>query len=164
VFQYKIQPPALPRCVDRPRLTRLVRPYPVVVLAAPAGSGKTCLAAQLAAATGGPTAWFLADELDRGQAEIAGQLLSALAIAWADLATPAAAPLDGSVAASLLGAALQTVAGPGCVVIDDVHLLPADALDAVLRLVIATLPPDCRLVVCTRGDVPHALLRAQAAG
>jgi DNA-binding SARP family transcriptional activator len=164
MFQYKVHPPALPRCVDRPRLTRLVRPYPVVVLAAPAGSGKTCLAAQVAAATGGPTAWFLADELDRGQAEIAGQLHSALGIAWADLAAPVATPLDGMVAVSLLGAALQTIAGPGCVVMDDVHLLPAEALDAVLRLVVAALPPGCRLVVCTRGDVPQALVRAQAAG
>lgn len=161
---YKIKPPPLPRCVERPRLLRLVLSHPVVVLAAPAGSGKTCLAAQLAVATGGPTAWFLADELDRGSSEIAAQMGAALGLAWADLGVPERPAFDGDMAVSLLGAALETLAGPGCVVMDDVHLLPVDALEAVLRTTVAALPPDCRLVVCTRAGVPEALVRAHADG
>ena len=163
-LHYKIARPSLPACVDRPRLLRLALPSPIVVLTAPAGSGKSCFAAQLAAATGGPTAWFLADELDRGRAEIAGQLRSALGVAWADIDRPAAPPSDGDVALSLLVAALETLAGPGSLVMDDVHLLPCDAVDAVLRAVVAVLPPGCRLVVCTRAGVPEALVRARAAG
>ena len=161
---YKINPPPLPRCVERPRLLRRVLAHQVVVLAAPAGSGKTCLAAQLATATGGPTAWFLADELDRGRAEIATQLGAALSVAWSDLGGTSAAASNGDLAVALLGAALETLAGPGCVVMDDVHLLPTDALDAVLRTTVAALPPACRLVVCTRAGVPESLLQAHADG
>ena len=65
---------------------------------------------------------------------------------------------------AVLRATLETLAGPGCVVLDDVHLLPADVLDVVLRTLTAALPPDCRLVVCTRAGVPEALARASAAG
>jgi hypothetical protein len=61
-------------------------------------------------------------------------------------------------------AALETLAGPGTLVMDDVHLLPCGELDAVLRAVVAALPPGCRLVVCTRAGAPEALVRAQAAG
>ena len=48
-------------------------------------------------------------------------------------------------------ATLETIAGPGCLVIDDAHLLPADVLDSVARAAAATLAPDCRLVVRTCG-------------
>ena len=65
---------------------------------------------------------------------------------------------------SLLVAALETLAGPGSIVMDDVHLLPGDALDAVLRAVLAAMPPGCRLVVCTRGGAPAPLVGAAAAG
>ena len=67
MVRYKLEPPALPGCIDRPRPIGLAWPWPIVVLAAPGGSGKTCLAAQIAKVTGGPTAWFLADELDRDE-------------------------------------------------------------------------------------------------
>jgi DNA-binding SARP family transcriptional activator len=136
----------------------------VVVLAAPAGHGKTCLAAQLAAATGGPLAWFTADELDRDRAGVVTQLFRALGRVWTDLGDTMPAVLDDDAAVPLLGAALETLAGPGCIVLDDVHLLPGHVLDAIARTAIDALPADCRLVVCTRGDPPASVLRAEAAG
>src|SRR5262245_61404218 len=163
MLRYKVAPPPLPICVERPRLLRRVLPAPVVALAAPAGHGKTCLAAQVAAATSGPVAWFLADELDRDRAGVVAQVLNSLAAAWADLAGPVADALDDDRAVPVLGSALATLAGPGCLVMDDVHLLPRDILDALARTALAALPPDCRLVICTRGDVPEAVLRAEAA-
>jgi DNA-binding SARP family transcriptional activator len=141
-----------------------VLPHPIVVLAAPAGHGKTCLASQVAAATGGPTAWLLADEMDRDRATVVGQLFAALESAWIDLTGSAPSTLDDDSAVPLLGAALETLAGPGCIVLDDVHLLPTEVLDAVARTAVAALPPTCRLVVCTRGGVPDALVGAEATG
>src|SRR5688572_33315962 len=88
MVRYKLEPPALPGCIDRPRPLGLALPWPVVVLAAPGGSGKTCLAAQIATETGGPTAWFLADELDRDEADVARQLGASFARAWAGLEGP----------------------------------------------------------------------------
>ena len=162
MLRYKVTPPLLPRCVDRPQLLRRALSAPVVVLAAPAGHGKTCLAAQVAAATGGPVAWFLADELDRDRAGLAAHVLRALAAAWIDLGDTVPESLDDDSAVPLLGSAMETLAGPGCLVMDDVHLLPGDVLDAIVRTAIAALPPDCRMVIGTRGGVPKALLRAEA--
>ena len=71
-------------------------------------------------------------------------------------------PDDGA-ALAVLSVTLETIAGPGCLVIDDAHLLPADVLDSVARAAVATLAPDCRLVVCTRGAVFGELLCAEAA-
>ena len=164
MVRYKLEPPALPGCIDRPRPLGLARPWPIVVLAAPGGSGKTCLAAQIAKVTGGPTAWFLADELDRDESDVARLLGASFARAWRELDAPVTDPGDAAVALAVLRATLETLAGPGCVVLDDVHLLPADVLDVVLRTLTAALPPDCRLVVCTRAGVPEALARASAAG
>jgi DNA-binding SARP family transcriptional activator len=162
MLRYKVTPPQLPVCVDRPRLLRRVLPAPVVVLAAPAGHGKTCLAAQVAADTSGPVAWFLADELDRDRAGVVAQLLHALAAAWSDLGDAVPGSLDDDLAVPVLGSALETLAGPGCLVMDDVHLLPPDVLAALVHTALAALPPDCRLVICTRGNVPEAVLRAEA--
>ena len=164
MLRYKVTPPPLPRCVERPRLLEQVLPAPVVVLAAPAGHGKTCLAAQVAAATGGPVAWFVADELDRDRATVVVQLFAALGAAWHALGPALPSALDDEAAVPLLGAALETLAGPGCLVLDDVHLLPAKVFEPIVRTAVAALPPDCRLVVCTRGRVPDSLLRAVAMG
>jgi ATP/maltotriose-dependent transcriptional regulator MalT len=160
--RYKVTPPQLPLCVDRPRLLRHVLPAPVVVLAAPAGHGKTCLAAQVAAATSGPVAWFLADELDRDRSGVLTQVLCALAAAWTDLEGTVPESLDDELAVPVLASAFETLAGPGCLVMDDVHLLPGDILETLVRTALAALPPDCRLVICTRGAVPGAVLRAEA--
>src|SRR5262245_53883669 len=122
MLRYKVTVPRLPRCVDRSRLLERVSASPVVVLAAPAGYGKTCLAAQLASATGGPVAWFLADEMDRDRATVVSQLFAALGSAWDDLADAEPSSVDDESAVPLLGAALEMLAGSGCVVMDDIHL------------------------------------------
>jgi DNA-binding SARP family transcriptional activator len=151
--------------VARHRLLEQVWPVPALTLSAPAGYGKTCFAAHVGAASGGPVAWFLADELDRDRAGVVSHLLGALGGAWADVGEPAGnAVLDDESAVPFLVALLETLAGPGCLVFDDAHLLGGEILDPVVRAVAAALPSDCRFVVCTRGPVPEPLLRAEAMG
>jgi hypothetical protein len=164
VLRYKITPPVVERSVPRPRLLDAARAGRCTVLAAPAGHGKTCLASQLAEALPGPAAWFSADELDRDLAGVAAQLLAALGRAWPDLADLAPATVDDDAALPLLASAMETLAGPGCLVIDDAHRLPPPVLDAVARTAVDALPAECRLVVCTRHDAPEPLVRAEAAG
>jgi DNA-binding SARP family transcriptional activator len=134
----------------------------VVVLTGPIGHGKTCLAAQIVADA--PVAWFTADELDRDATGVVAQLSIALGRAWPDLAGVAPAGSDDAAALPLLAATLETVAGPGSIVVDDAHLLGAELLDAVARTMLAALSPACRLVVCTRGDLTPSLVRASAEG
>ena len=162
-FARKITAPTLPPCIDRPELRARALGAPASVLAAPPGHGKTCLAAQIGAASGGPTAWFTSDELDHDAVGLVDQLVAALARAWPDLDAPAAALTDDAAALPLLGATIETLAGPGCLVLDDAHRLGAPLLDAVVGVALAALPPTCRLVVCTRGTVTPAVLRAEAA-
>jgi DNA-binding SARP family transcriptional activator len=162
-FARKITAPALPPCIDRPELLDRALAARATVLVAPPGHGKTCLAAQIGAASGGPTAWFTADELDHDAVDAVGQLVAALARAWPDLDAPAAAVTDDAAALPLLGATLETLAGPGCVVLDDAHVLGVPLLDAIVGVALAALPPACRLVVCSRGTVTPAVLRAEAA-
>jgi hypothetical protein len=73
-------------------------------------------------------------------------------------------PSDDPGAVDVLAAAIETLSGPGCVVLDDVHLLPGDVVDAVVRTAAAALPDEWRLVVCTRGPLPDGLLRCEATG
>ena len=164
VLRFKIAPPALPVCIDRPRLMDAAAARPIVALSAPAGYGKTCLGSQLAAATPGPTAWFTADELDRDRAAVVSHVLASLAGAWHDLGTRDPDALDDDAAVGVLGATLETLAGPGCIVLDDVHLLAPDVLDAVLRVTFAATPPDVRLVVATCAGVGPRLLQEASAG
>jgi DNA-binding SARP family transcriptional activator len=152
----------MPPRLDRPDLVERARSAPVVVLTGPIGHGKTCLAAQIV--DGAPVAWFTADELDRDATGVVAQLSAALARAWPDLAGLAPAGGDAAAALPLVAATLETVAGPGSVVVDDAHLLDAELLDAVVRTILAALSPACRLVVCTRGDLTPSLVRASAEG
>ncbi len=83
----------------------------------------------------------MADELDRDRSTVVGHLFAALGSAWPDVADLAPATIEDDAAVPLLGAALEQLAGPGCLVMDDVHLLPSDVLDAVVRTALAGLPP-----------------------
>ncbi len=132
MLEYKLRPPSLPACFDRTDLVRRALAGRLVLLAAPAGHGKTCLAAQVGAAGGGPTAWFTADELDRDAGTLVAQLLAALTRAWPDLGDASPSITDEDAALPLLAATLQTLAGPGCVVIDDAHLTDPGLLDAIV--------------------------------
>src|SRR5262245_11698534 len=162
MLTYKVTRPSTPPCIERPLLLARALSRPVVALCAPAGHGKTCFAAQIADASAGPAAWFTADEFDRDPAGVVGQVLAALAHAWPEL--PAVDEPDDTTAVALLAATLETVAGPGIVVLDDLHLLPPDLGGAVLGAALAALPSTCRLVVCTHYDPAEVVVRADAAG
>ena len=91
-------------------------------------------------------------------------VFGALGEAWSDLADSVPRVLDEDAAVPLLGAALETLAGPGCLVFDDAHLASRRVLEAILHTTIAALPAGCRLVLCTRGSVPAEVLRVEAMG
>ncbi|MEO1059817.1 MAG: hypothetical protein AAFZ07_00260 [Actinomycetota bacterium] len=130
--------PRLGVAVDRPRLLALAGRAPVVVLAAPEGSGCTTVAAQLAVADGGTVAWC--------------RLTSGYDTA-ADVVQMVADGLDAEIGAArrVIDLAEQLLdlfdRGPLTVVIDDQHLAADGDLDRVIAECVELLPDDGRIVV-----------------
>ncbi len=163
VLEHKVTVPPTAGAIARPELVARSLACQVALLTAPAGHGKTYLAAQIAAASGGPTAWFSADDLDQDTLGVVEHMLAALARAWPDAASPSATLTDDAAALPVLAATIETLAGPGCLVLDNAHLVGRALLDAVVGAVLAALPSPCHLVVCTRDAVTPALLEAEGA-
>jgi LuxR family maltose regulon positive regulatory protein len=142
---------------------------PVVAMTAPAGYGKTVLAAEWAKRDPRPFVWLSVDRHDNDPTV----LLTYLAVGL-DRVEPIDASVLGMLAsrgASVsqtvlprLGAALASMALPVVVVLDDVHLLhDQQGLDAVAVLV-DHLPPGSQLAVTGRGEPPLPLARWRAEG
>jgi DNA-binding SARP family transcriptional activator len=163
VLEHKVTVPPTEGAIARPELVARARARQVALLTAPAGHGKTYLAAQVAAAAGGPVAWFNADDLDQDALALVEQVLAALGRAWPDAASPARTLTDDAAALPLLTATIETLAGPGCLVLDNADLVGRALLDAVVDAVLAALPSACHLVVCARDVVTPAIVRAEAA-
>ncbi len=140
------RPPRLPRALDRPRLHRLLLdgPEPACLVVAPPGSGKTVAAAQaLDARPGTRRGWCRLSPGASGGADLVRLAASAFG---APLGEPGAGPLERA-------AALLDILGeqPTTLVVDDYDLARPEECDAVLAEVLALLPPDCRIVVCSAG-------------
>jgi len=99
VVETRLIPPRLPRrWLRRPRLDRLLAEaaeYPVTVVSASAGYGKSSALASFAARGGWPVIWY---SLGQGAADPLVFLLH-LAHAWRKVAPQAGAPLGGVIAA-----------------------------------------------------------------
>jgi LuxR family transcriptional regulator, maltose regulon positive regulatory protein len=142
---------------------------PVVAVCAPAGYGKTVLAAQWAKRDPRPFVWLSIDGNDNDPAV----LLTYLAVGL-DRVEPIDPAVLGALASRgastagtvvpLLGVALSAKALPVVVVLDDVQLLhDQEGLDAIAVLV-DHLPPGSQLVVISRGEPPLPVARWRAEG
>jgi LuxR family transcriptional regulator, maltose regulon positive regulatory protein len=141
----------------------------VVVVSAPAGSGKTVLVRSWLGAAGlaGRAGWVpvLAGECDEQRFWVS--VLDALrqTSAGAELVRPAtAAPdLDGWAMTERLLKDLAPLAERVWLVIDDVHELGPEALRQ-LQLLVLRAPPELRLVLVTRRDMRLGLHRLRLEG
>ena len=161
--------------VARPELVaRLIsgRRRRLALLCAPAGWGKTVLLSQWAASPEEtrPFAWvsldpedgdpvrfwsYLIEALRTVDPAVGTRALSGLSGAGADLADVVVAPLINDLAAS----ARQFV-----LVLDDYHLLHADAIHSTLGFLLRRLPSGVQLAIGSRADPPLPLARLRAAG
>ena len=142
---------------------------PVVAICAPAGYGKTVLAAEWAKRDQRPFVWLSIDPQDNDPAV----LLTYIAVGL-DRAEPIDPAVLGTLASRgasitqmvlpLLGAALSSKALPVVLVLDDVHLLhDQESLDAVTVLV-DHLPQGSQLAVTSQGEPPLPIMRWRAEG
>ena len=174
----KLRVPRIPAgFVARPRLTRqldegLARG--LILVCAPAGSGKTSLVASWAgtswAGTGArPIAWLSLDPGDNDPARFWRHVFAALDLARPGigsrvaplLSLPEPPPSDVLVTV-LLNEALT---GDGLVlVLDDYHVIDSEPLHKAIGFLAGNLPPELRLVLTSRSVPPLPLARLRARG
>jgi LuxR family maltose regulon positive regulatory protein len=149
---------------ERPRL---------VLVAAPAGFGKTTLLAQWLARVQGSqcrVAWLALDPGDADLRLFLTHLVAAIQTAEPEVGVDAlallgaggAAPTD-AVLVSLIND-LDVVAGPTVVALDDYHVIDVAAVHEAVTFLLDNLPPQVTLAMTTRADPPLPLSRLRARG
>jgi LuxR family transcriptional regulator, maltose regulon positive regulatory protein len=160
----KLTPPAgRDQWAPRPRLVERLAAgarYPLTVVAAPAGFGKTTLLSAWAAGHGGPVAWVTLDAADRDPQRFWSYLAAAL-----DRLAPGVADVT-PLGAATLAARLESCppAAGAALILDDYDTVDTPAIHDEVSFLIDHLPGWLRLVVSSRGAPPLALARRRARG
>jgi LuxR family transcriptional regulator, maltose regulon positive regulatory protein len=167
----KIQPPEIrPEWLDRPALLhRLsVTTARLIVISAPAGSGKTVLVSQWrAAAESSRFAWTTLDHGDNDPSRLWWKVISAVRRACPefDVDPPQVlAPRQGRVLLPALIARLSSLRAPVVLVLDDYHLVNHHRCHAQVESLLRDLPQPVQVVLITRAIPPLGLARLRAAG
>ncbi len=172
----KLTPPTAPvQLVERPRLNEVLdRAFDdaavrVLLVSAPAGSGKTTLVASWLATTDTSVAWLQADSADHDPARFWTHVVAALARQLPDLEAAVAAALPGSAVDSRplverLTNHLAASGEPVALVIDDYHLITNEAVDHSIEQLVELAPATFTLVVCSRVDPSLRLSRLRVRG
>ncbi|RLC62551.1 MAG: hypothetical protein DRI80_06120 [Chloroflexota bacterium] len=194
LVQTRLHPP--PLCGDvipRPRLLDVLHTalasYPLTLISAPAGYGKTTLLAAYCAEVqrGEPLfsstplhfrppaqiAWLSLEEEDNDPVHFLNGLIAALCCLNSACGTTAqmlfsSLPNPSAEARRIVGVLindiLETLPDPFALILDDLHLITEPAVFAALDYLLERLPPQMHLVIATRHDPPLALARLRARG
>jgi LuxR family maltose regulon positive regulatory protein len=144
----------------------------VMLLSAPAGSGKTVLLSSwlVARELPGSACWLTLDSDDNDVSRLLADLLSALRSCMpADSASPLAAlrpPLsaDHERTLALLSNGLADLREPIVLVLDEIHMLRAPAATGAIDFLVRHAPPQLRLLLAGRADPPLPIERMLVAG
>lgn len=150
--------PSLPSgYVARHRLSDMIHrgvKAPLTLVSAPAGTGKTVLAADFAASCRWPLAWITLEDADQSHAEFWSHLLSAFELAGVDVAAIASLgrSSEPQTRATPLAETLATLRHPMVLVLDT-GAMPVDSVrDSTLATVLGRSEGVLRLVLLTRAD------------
>jgi LuxR family maltose regulon positive regulatory protein len=171
----KLQPPAPPaRLVDRVRLGAVLdgadaADVPLVLVSAPAGSGKSTLVAGWAAAHTGAVAWLQLEESDADPARFWVSVTTAIGRANPEVAAHLEPLVAGSLGAGqVVVPALVNEVGSLTerlvVVMDDYHLIDDAEVHRGVERLIDLCPRQLSLVLITRADPPFRLGRMRVRG
>jgi LuxR family transcriptional regulator, maltose regulon positive regulatory protein len=165
----------LPRAhlVRRSHLTeRLIQGAkgPLTLVSAPAGFGKTTLLAEWLSERATPAAWLSLDAGENDPARFLAYLVAAVQTIVPNtgkgvlgaLHSPQPPPIEALLTVLLND--LTRLADPFVLVLDDYHLIDAQAVDQALTYLIEHLPPQMHLVLATREDPALPLARFRARG
>ncbi|HYG58530.1 MAG TPA: hypothetical protein VD902_10775, partial [Symbiobacteriaceae bacterium] len=165
-------PPKRPREIHRHRLTEQLLTNlnrKLTLISAPAGFGKSTLAADLARRAGRPAAWVSLDHTDNDPMRWGAYLLAAIRQAGIPVSgqLQSLLRLEGQTSLETLVATLinevATAAFPLLLVLDDYHLIVANEIHEAVALLLDRLSPGFHVVITTRTrpQLPLARLRAR---
>jgi LuxR family maltose regulon positive regulatory protein len=167
----RIQPPVTrPQWLDRPALLRRLSGTTarLILISAPAGSGKTVLASQWCAIPGSsPIAWATLDPGDNDPARLWWKVISAVRRACPQFDAGQQRllmPGQGRVLLPDLIAGLTALRAPVVLVLDDYHLVNQRRCHEQVEDLLRDLPQCARVVLVTREIPPLELARLRAAG
>src|SRR5690606_7956348 len=169
----KVQIPPLPlHQVSRDRLVERIEQtlpaYRLLLLAAPAGYGKSTLLVQWARASRMQVAWFSIDAEDNDFARFFRYLLAAWAQVEPSVTQSRLGLLLGSIDPdhdAVLTAWLNVandVSQHTVFVLDDYHLIEDPAIHRAVEFLLDHLPPRLHVVLAARGEPPLPLARYRA--
>jgi len=162
-----------PDLVPRPRLQACVTAglrYPLTLLTAPAGFGKTTLLASCIVDQKTPVAWLSIDKEDNLAERFLKYLLAALQQADNSIGNEAARLFEESpqtyfeTVLTLLINDLLSFPGEMTLVLDDYQFISSQAVHEILTFLLEHCPKTFHLVIATRSDPPLPLARLRARG
>ena len=168
-------PRAQPGLVARPRLAGRLDEgldHGLVLIAAPAGYGKSVLLSEWARAQAQPVAWLSLDGRDNDPVRFWRHVLAALDRACpgigervGPLAGPPPPPAFDPLVTALINDVVADAGRPDALlVLDDYHLVSSDSVHASVRFLLEHRPPQLRIVLAGRSDPPLGLARYRARG
>src|SRR6266487_6708336 len=166
-------PPLRPHVVSRPRLLERLNEglhRKLILIAAPAGFGKTTLISEWVEGIERPTAWLSLDEGDNDPTRFLTYLVAALQTIAANIGEgvlgmlQSPQPLLPEAMLTALLNDLTTISDQFVLVFDDYHVIDAKPIDHALTFLLDHLPPHMHLVIATREDPPLPLARLRVGG
>src|SRR5690348_1704505 len=147
----------------------------LVLVAAPAGYGKSVLLSEWVRGMTEPVAWLSLDGGDNDPVRFWRHVLAALDLARPGIAervSPLAGPPAPPAYDALVSALINDVAAEPAerdqpdvlLVLDDYHLISSDSVQASVRFLLAHRPPRLRVVLASRSDPPLGLARYRGRG
>lgn len=164
-------PPLRSKHVLRPRLIERLNESAhrkLILVSAPAGFSKTTLVSEWVASSERPAAWLSLDEDDNDPARFLSYLIAALQKVRPGigqgvlpaLQVPQPPPIEGSLTALLNE--IAEMDEPFTLVLDDYHVITAQAIDQALTFWLENAPPQMGMVIATREDPGLPLHRLRA--
>ncbi len=173
LVQTKLQRPRVTAdLVDRPRLKQTLNnglDHPLILVAAPAGFGKSTLVSAWLETCDLPHAWISLDETDNDLGVFLAYVVSAMQTIVPDALPETRALLTGislpvvSVVAKILLNDLDGLGRDFILALDDYHLIHEQPIHELLSLLLQHPPQDMHLVIVTRLEppLPLGVLRAR---
>ena len=158
----KLSPPLLRQpLVPRPRLTEvLAGRFPLTVVSAPAGSGKTTLVLEWLSSSKTKVAWLSLDPDDNDPIRFIHGCVGSFQAAGIALEVPSG---QRNLKAILTEVINQLHGGePVTLVLDDYHLITDESIHAALAYLLDHLPASLQVVMLTREQLPISLARLRA--